>query len=358
MNAFPFFELRGEPDEIGTTAGRLFGDRIRANYEFYEELFAEVLKIDRNNSAAMTRLRDAIVQHASTFETAVRTEFPKYDAEIQAMAKAAELPLWKLYTLNARTEVYRLLVKDRAKLMPSECTSLFFPKGCILGQTWDWHPALEDLTIVTRITSPERRSLVMLTEPGIIGKIGLNSRGVGVCLNILFAECELKGVPVHILLRGILDSDSYSDAIALVERTALGTVSNLLIADAGGSAADLELIVNEIRQVCLPGGELLHTNHYLADETQASAAVPGSVYRLARPKELYQECSNSGLSGMKRVLSDRSNPDFPICRSYSQGIDFLVGTVAAVVMDLPNRTLFVAKGQPTVDSTWTEYTAP
>lgn len=355
MTAFTFFELRGEPDEIGTMAGRLFGDRIRANYEFYESLFAEILKIDTGNSGALTRLRDAIALHSTIFEAAVRNMFPAYDAEIQAMATAANIPLWKLYALNARTEVYRLLVKDRQKLMPSECTSLFFPQDRILGQNWDWHPKLEALSIIVRITTPNGDSLVMLTEPGIIGKIGLNSCGVGVCLNILFAECELKGVPVHVLLRGILESDSYADAVSLVEQTSRGTVSNLLIADSEGNAADLELIGSEIRSVSLPGGELLHTNHYLADQSQASVAIPGSVYRLARATELYREFASHGVTGMKRILSDRSNPEFPICRDYSQGIDFLVGTVAAIVMDLPNRTLYVAKGRPSPESSWSAY---
>jgi isopenicillin-N N-acyltransferase-like protein len=40
---------------------------------------------------------------------------------------------------------------------------------------------------VQKIIRPDGHQLIQLTEPGILGKIGMNSAGVGVCLNILAA---------------------------------------------------------------------------------------------------------------------------------------------------------------------------
>ena len=89
--------------------------------------------------------------------------------------------------LNARTEI--MLSNAKPNLMssdgPNECTSLFCPTKGILAQNWDWDKTLESLMFVQKITRSDRHHLIQLTEPGILGKIGMNSAGLGVCLNIL-----------------------------------------------------------------------------------------------------------------------------------------------------------------------------
>ena len=61
------------------------------------------------------------------------------------------------------------------------------------------------------------------TEAGILGKIGLNNHGVGVCINILGSSSDggLGGIPIHILLRLLLQScQSLEDADALLRASA------------------------------------------------------------------------------------------------------------------------------------------
>jgi hypothetical protein len=62
--------------------------------------------------------------------------------------------------------------------------------------------------------------------------------------------------------------------------------------------------------------------------------------------------STRGLEGMKAILADRENPEFPICRGYAKGIDFLVGTVASVIYDLKKRELHIARGQGATTGHW------
>ena len=66
----------------------------------------------------------------------------------------------------------------------------------------------------------------MITEPGIIGKIGLNSSGLGVCLNILRINKRLDGVPVHIVLRAVLDATNINDALDRAKASGQGKASN------------------------------------------------------------------------------------------------------------------------------------
>lgn len=355
MNQFPFYELSGSPEEIGKSAGNQFGERIRDNYEFYEQFFADFLKIKKDDIVALEKLRAELKKLSVSFADSTKKYFPKIDAEICAIAKAARLEEWQLYTLNARTEIYRKLAQEKVKDQPGECTALYFPDSYLLGQNWDWHPRLEELCVVTKIINESGRSFIMLTEPGIVGKIGLNSDGLGVCLNILFADCEIKGIPVHIILRAVLECSTTAEAKALIETLPRGTTSNLLIADTSGTAIDLELQGDKIISVNLENGELIHTNHFLNEIESATATLPGSIYRLNRAHNLYREFASQGISGMQKILSDKENNEFPICRSYSMGLDFMVGTVASVIMDLKAGQLRIFKGQPVADSQWTVY---
>ena len=67
----------------------------------------------------------------------------------------------------------------------NECTALCFQPTALLGQNWDWSSQLENLAVLLQIRVSENMTIQMLTEPGIIGKIGMNSQGIAACLNIL-----------------------------------------------------------------------------------------------------------------------------------------------------------------------------
>ena len=83
------------------------------------------------------------------------------------------------------------------------------------------------------------RSIMMMTEPGIIGKVGMNSSGVGVSLNLLVAKKVPKdGLPIHILLRTALDSNSvreWQDKIEALPSHFRGTTSAIVAEDETGT---------------------------------------------------------------------------------------------------------------------------
>lgn len=71
----------------------------------------------------------------------------------------------------------------------------------LLGQTWDWGRPLENLAVLMQLKISENHTIQMLTEPGIIGKIGLNSHGIGTCLNILWINQPLRRLLWHWIRR-------------------------------------------------------------------------------------------------------------------------------------------------------------
>jgi isopenicillin-N N-acyltransferase-like protein len=352
MKTFPYFEIEGDNVHIGEGVGSLLAERIAESYRFYEDLFAEISKIDPGSSLARAQLVARVREYAEEIALTITKHFPTYATEIEAVAAGAGIEPWKVYTLNGRTEIYRLLAEKAKPKDPGECTAVYFPTSGLLGQNWDWHPHLEDLAVILKLRQPDGHTILMFTEPGIIGKMGLNSAGLGVCLNILFGRSSTAGVPIHILLRAVLDARSVSEAAALIAGLPLGTSSNILLGDAVGNGVNLEIQGSALHRYDVTSGDLVHTNHYIADESSATATIPGSVKRLERARALFGVESRRGVEGMKAMLADCESTEFPICRSYSKGIDFLVGTVASVIFDLKARALYVARGQGAVVGEW------
>src|SRR6185295_4403687 len=187
--------------------------------------------------------------------------------EIRGIAEGAAVAETEILALNARTEILpptypsppspdlpALLARNSKEGVGlqydwGECTALaVLPEASRdgntwLAQNWDWIGEQRESLIVLRVTDEAGRQVVTLTEAGMLAKIGLNDRGVGVCLNILRSVDDGKkpGLPVHVLLRHLLDCGSVDAATAAAQAITHGASSNILTADAGGRAASLEL---------------------------------------------------------------------------------------------------------------------
>lgn len=92
----------------------------------------------------------------------------------------------------------------------------------------------ENLIILT-IEQASKPTIKMVTEAGIIGKIGLNSMGVGVCLNAIRAKgMDYTRLPCHLGLRMVLESKSREEAVARLENYGIASACHMLIADPTG----------------------------------------------------------------------------------------------------------------------------
>lgn len=332
LQKFPLLELSGTPTEIGSQHGKQAQERIERCIRMYQRLF-------EMNEAA-------IFHHAAHYKERIQDTFPEYAEEIEAIATgAATDPLW-IYALNARTEILSLPAQ--------ECTSFYFPKTSLLGQNWDWSRESEDLAMLVKIVQAEKPTILMMTEPGIIGKIGFNSAGLGVCLNMLHSGLPNDGIPIHVLLRAVLECSSIEEAKEKIIYAGGGRSGNLLIGDAQGNYCDIEfageeMYVNENsaeNQNTLEN--FIHANHYLTPLALPDAtATLSSLARQQRGNELRKGYHGS-LEEVKRFLLDQGNVELPICRPYrrEEGSFEESGTVCSIIMDLPKRVLHLTKGSP------------
>ncbi|WP_299864093.1 C45 family peptidase [uncultured Roseobacter sp.] len=326
VQGVPIIEAAGSPTAIGAQIGAQIADRIKATIDLYKEIFA---KTDAE-----------ILQAAAHFRIQIEGFAPDLAAEIIAMAEAANVDPGWLFALNARSELL-------SALAVGECTSLHFSGTPYMGQNWDWLEPLEDLMVLQRITDAQGHATLMLTEPGIVGKIGLNDAGIGVCLNFLPSTNPTLGVPTHVLLRQLLSARTWEDVGGILETAGTGRSANILIASAKGLAMDIEF---DGLSACNHGAETtatLHTNHYLtSDIPVAEVLFENSDARLSQARALLHGEDSRSLDRLKAILSDRSNEDHPILAPYREVPSFrgMLGTDCSIAMDLARGEMHFRRG--------------
>lgn len=336
MQRLPLVKLIGEPEEIGWQHGQQIEDRIREAWMFYSRtLFGNRISFLKDQG-------NQYLESIYGFSDA-------YGKEIEAIAAASNHRSWEIAVLNARTEIFLKLLEENPL---GECTAAYFPKTRVLGQNWDWMKQLEPLVVLMEIERKDGHRILQLAEPGIIGKIGFNCAGIGVCLNILTGKASRPAVPVHVLLRAVLDGGSIADILSRFSKIHHGTCSNILMADDQGRFINMEFSGEKMEVVNDAGPFFLHTNHYLSDlandhDIEKDIIYPSSICRYTRGRDLLDPFeADAGVSELKTVLMDPSGDPYPICAPYMNYFGFENGTICSIIMDLSKRSMDISIGNP------------
>ncbi|EAW09828.1 putative acyl-CoA:6-aminopenicillanic-acid-acyltransferase [Aspergillus clavatus NRRL 1] len=329
----PRLELKGTPREIGLEHGRLLQDQIKDQIKVYENMFQETSKLSW----------DAVRELAEEFRASLEQKLPEIYEEMQGIADGAGLDLLDIVALNCRSEIAMGFFSDG-------CTSLSWKKhdnARILSQNWDWAAAAGKNIAIVSIEQPGKPKVYMVTEAGIVGKIGFNSAGVGVCLNAIRARpCISSKVPIHVALR--LCAESLSVNHAVEKLSSLGGIAcsvHILVAD---STTALGLELSPLGDVHLTEdalGTVAHTNHFIENRyVYEPPWLSGSPIRLDRTQQLVRELNESGISGSEitpgllrdKIFSDTFNAPQAICCSEdpARGPAVRSKTIFNIIMNL------------------------
>jgi isopenicillin-N N-acyltransferase-like protein len=362
---FPLIEVSGPPRERGRQCGRQARALIKRSIATYARLFA-YCGIDWQGARRL----------GAAFRDVIGDLDPALLAEIEGIASGAGRHIDEILALNTRTEILppsypgeahpdrsKISAANTKKGVPDwgECTAVAVKPAqsttgtTLLAQNWDWLGVQRAALVLLRVRSTKGASFLTLTEAGMLAKIGLNNRGFGVCLNILRSSDDGShpGVPVHVLLRALLDRDSVADAVAFAAKLSFGASSNVLCADAGGGTAALEFSPRGLDVVRGADAALCHTNHFLAPAAaghQASLAPSlSTVPRLERITALTgAHRGKFSPADLQRMLRDESDGYLSICRRRDPSLapEACIETVASVVMDLGQRVMHIAPDVP------------
>lgn len=268
------------PYERGLEFGRHHPTEVATTLASYRALFGVLATEPLDVEAWGDRARRRIQQYA-----------PVLAEEIRGIADGAGQPISEVAALNARTEL--LAIADPTGV--DECsTVVVLSRGDapVALQTWDWYDAMSGGWLHWTIPHPDGRVVETVTEYGVVGKIGVNSHGVGVLFNMLHNEADARddvGFPVHVLSRHILDTAENLDvALEIAQSAPISASTSLTVVEGrpdGGRSVSIELF---------PGGPgvvepdssglLVRTNHFLSESGSRGclAATIGPGTRIRR----------------------------------------------------------------------------
>ena len=305
---FPILHLQGDPQQRGQQYGSQAAQLIRHSIASYARQFA--YRCGLTWQQAQTQAEGSLPW--------LERHVPHLLEEIQGIAAGSGFRFAEILALNLRTEILsrsvvggshpdcaaalehnlqngvpqypadpvheckvieNLINPSPAKSDWGECTTLAaLPQvtsthHTYLAQTWDWLGEQRRACVLLRVHSDTHPAYLTLTEAGILAKIGLNQAGLAVALNLLRStlDGQTEGMPVHLLLRLLLECEEWQQAVERVGSYPYTASSCVSVAGTAGQAVGLqpakatsfEISPRGIGLHLPQGGILAHTNHFL-----------------------------------------------------------------------------------------------
>jgi isopenicillin-N N-acyltransferase-like protein len=308
-----------------------------------------------------------VLGEAQKYERPIAAYGEKYAEELRGIAEGAGLPFEDVLALNTRTEVmFAAKARQAAELgrpLVDGCSAFaVLPEASasghtLVGQNWDWLLHSFETVVVLEACQDDGPDFVTLVEAGLLAKTGLNSSGLALATNALITDDDggVPGIPYHVVLRAILDAETCSDALSVIQRGARSSSANYLVAHEDGIAVDVEAAPGDFSRLFLlfpEGGVLLHANHYLSpafDRKDVSLwAMPDSPFRLERLRARIEAAGPLSPETFMAALADHANHPSGVCCHSDERLHPLErgSTVASIVMELGTRRVWIADGQP------------
>ncbi|WP_416138365.1 C45 family autoproteolytic acyltransferase/hydrolase [Halomonas sp. HK25] len=333
-------ELSGSRREIGLAHGRTHARLIQRSLEVYDRLFHDFVGI----GWARARVE------AGRFGRMIELGFPEILEEMDAIAEGAGVEPLDILTLNCRSEISLTRASGGCSAF-----ALAHAGTQWLAQNWDWRTDQLHNVVVLKISGQDHALLVSVGEAGMVAKIGMNARGIGVCLNAIRSQTCGEGLPIHVALRKILESPDLESAVAVATRDRVCSPAHFLIGSAVGEAVGLEVHPGEPGRLDAEGGVVTHTNHLYAPAATCRVEDfprPDSRPRLARLDELLQKSPPANAlveeTALFEILSDHHGEPLSICRHFNpaQPEEERMETLFGVVMNLTEKRLSLRHGKP------------
>jgi len=343
---FPIIELKGNHYDMGVVHGRALAREIRANLNLYYDMVKGLTALEP----------DSCLARAGRYIDTLETKTPELLEEMHGIAKGAQVTLEEILFLNARSEL--MSMSAESGVTSGECTTIGLAArrtrggNPIIAQNWDWHERVRHTTAVFRSNPTDGPAAVFYAEAGQVGKIGFNENGVGVVFNFLTTGEVSYALPVHVLLRMILNAKDAVEATAMIKGADRGGTVHFLIGDRSGHIRGLELTPQEAIEFRPEDGVIHHTNHYcdpkLSEKDAGRLLMVDTTVRYDRAAALISAREQWDNQSLSEIFSDHDNHPASICRHVrASDPEFLhMVTVASIIIDLAARKMLISCGQP------------
>jgi isopenicillin-N N-acyltransferase-like protein len=313
---FPVIAMAGTGAEMGTQHGTQLGQTIR-------DLHAKYLKAYFSSESQKFLAMTA----AAAFETKVA---PEHLAEIRALAKASGV--------DARQMLLAHCFLDLSPM--TACSTITVPASASpdgvarFGRNLDF-PSFDvaDKLTVVQVYRPEGRNAFMAVGwPGMVGVLsGMNEHGLSLANMEVNRPMRLPtAMPYILLYRTVLEQCATTqEAVDLIQRTPRQSANNLMVMDAAGDRAVIEITPEAVHVRRAPADRaLISTNHQRGDDCDSTGRCDRFDCLLAESAQ--RAAGKTDVKAIESMLADASQGKM---------------TLQSMVFEPANRVMYLSAGK-------------
>ena len=350
---YPRIRVSGNAFERGQQYGSQAKPQILQGRDGYERNFSN--SGITWESACATALR---------YASAIQEQFPEIWQELEGIAAGASLPVEDILAMNCRTEImwHQANVSASAAGVRGECSSFgLTPERVtldrlLIGQNWDWLVHSFDSVVLLEVERDDGPNFITVVEAGLLAKFSMNAHGFTLSVNTLAttADFDTSGIPFHVLLRALADSQTTYDAVELLSRVGRASSGNYLVGTPDGAVLNIECEPGGVPGVhVLPAfnGQVTHTNHFVSSLVSldlAPLALPDSYVRLQRITDLLTRKDRHTIDSLHDILTDHVGAPGSVCCHPDPRANAAQqwSSVCSVIFDPRERDILLCEGIP------------
>ncbi len=347
----------------------VYGSGYERGFQHGEQLKADIAEIvakwKANTTADLGRDADQILDdffEYADFTDAIKKWTPDLYEEVRGIAEGSGQEFRDIFVLNLLDEFWVYI----DNLENHHCSAMGVPatggRPAYVAQNMDLERYTDGYQVLMRIPADDRYpEQMILTYAGLIGLNGMNSAGVGVCVNTLMQlKAASSGLPVAFVVRGLTRKTDRADILEFIQEVEHASGQNYIIG-VRNEVFDFEASAGRVVRFEPDNANrtVYHTNHPLVNDDVKPWYAPHSP---TVPKEQQPEPGNSHFrleavkkrmiakgsldeEIIKETLRSKDNQEHPVCRRNQK--DKSGFTFASVIMTLSDSpSLEIVAGPP------------
>lgn len=337
--------LEGAPYNRGLNHGKMLKKEIHTLVEKWKADINKTHKMDADRFIAE-------FVRATDFISAIKKHTPDLLEEVKGIADGAGIDFNTMYAFQLVDEVW-VIGEEIAR---NRCTSFGVRKTeknpTYNAQNLDIPLFYHGYQTLLHIKDPERKlESFVFTFPGFIGANGLNNRPVSVNVNaIMQLEHSSDGLPVAFIVRGVLEKETYADAVKFLHTIKHAAGQNYIIGDVENMNS-FECSENKVTKfIPFEGANFTyHTNHPLTNDNYSTELLEHLKAENKTPQEYEPYCfrfqslkenfrDNSVTFDVEKVKTIFRSRDWKINRPSTFGCTIMVTS--------DNPELYISAGRP------------
>ena len=198
------------------------------------------------------------------------------------------------------------------------------------------------MQVVLKLRPEEGGVLLMFAPAGVIGYIGLNSMGLGLVTNQLYAPPQL-GLSGYFIMRRHLSCHTVQEVLTWLDNNEIGSASNYLFGRCDGPHRRCRVRERkdwyDRRSLSVPHETLSVRGN--GDLDNGARNLANSHYRLERASSLFGD--GAGYDNALAASQDHEGLPTSVCRHDTEMV-----TGASILIELDSSRMLVGKGNPCV----------